>query len=184
MDHSSLTVTPVEGEREREFQQLMQEHHYLGALRKIGNTIRYVAAVDGHWLGLLSFSAAALKCAARDEWIGWSGAHRTDRLKLVANNSRFLFCPAIIIRTSLRGLCRVAGDGCSATGWNSSRNRCWCWKHSWIRRGTAAPFIGLRAGRRSAPPRAIAVPVVAIALAPNRSSGCSYKLCNAMLGVL
>ena len=93
MDHSSLTVTPVEGEREREFQQLMQEHHYLGALRKIGNTIRYVAAVDGHWLGLLSFSAAALKCAARDEWIGWSRAHRTDRLKLVANNSRFLILP-------------------------------------------------------------------------------------------
>ena len=76
MDHSSLTVTPVEGEREREFQQLMQEHHYLGALRKIGNTIRYVAVVDGHWLGLLSFSAAALKCVARDEWIGWSRAHR------------------------------------------------------------------------------------------------------------
>ena len=93
MDHSSLTVTPIEGEREREFQQLMQEHHYLGALRKIGNTIRYVAAVDGHWLGLLSFSAAALKCAARDEWIGWSRAHRTDRLKLVANNSRFLILP-------------------------------------------------------------------------------------------
>ena len=92
MDHSSLTVTPVEGEREREFQQLMQEHHYLGALRKIGNTIRYVV-VDGHWLGLLSFSAAALKCAARDEWIGWSRAHRTDRLKLVANNSRFLILP-------------------------------------------------------------------------------------------
>ena len=74
MDHSSLTVTPVEREREREFQQLMQEHHYLGALRKIGNTIRYVAAVDGQWLGLLSFSAPALKCAARDEWIGWSRA--------------------------------------------------------------------------------------------------------------
>ena len=93
MDHSSLTVTPVEREREREFQQLMQEHHYLGALRKIGNTIRYVAAVDGCWLGLLSFSAPALKCAARDEWIGWSRAHCTDRLKLVANNSRFLILP-------------------------------------------------------------------------------------------
>ena len=93
MDHSSLTVTPVECDREREFQQLMQEHHYLGALRKIGNTIRYVAAVDGCWLGLLSFSAPALKCSARDEWIGWSRAHRTDRLKLVANNSRFVILP-------------------------------------------------------------------------------------------
>ena len=183
MDHSSLTVTPIEGEREREFQQLMQEHHYLGALRKIGNTIRYVAAVDGHWLGLLSFSAAALKCAARDEWIGWSRAHRTDRLKLVANNSRFLILPGhhypnLASRILSRCRRRLQRD------WLEQFSQpLLVWKHAWIRRGTAAPFIGLRAGRRSAPPRAIAVAVVAIALAPNRSSGCSYKLCNAMLGV-
>ena len=56
----------------REFQQRMQEHYYLEALHKIGNTIRYVAAVDGCWLGLLGFAAPALKCAARDEWIAWS----------------------------------------------------------------------------------------------------------------
>ncbi|WP_370867374.1 Druantia anti-phage system protein DruA [Nitrosomonas sp.] len=41
-------------------------------------------------LALLSFSAPALKCSARDEWIGWSCCHQYDRLNLVANNSRFL----------------------------------------------------------------------------------------------
>jgi len=44
----------------------MQAHHYLGALAKIGNTLRYVAELNGHWVGLLSVSAPALKCAARD----------------------------------------------------------------------------------------------------------------------
>ena len=71
----------------------MQAHHYLGALPKIGHTIRYIATVDGQWLALLSFSAPALQCAARDDWIGWGYRHQFDRLNLVANNSRFLILP-------------------------------------------------------------------------------------------
>ena len=71
----------------------MQAHHYLGALPKIGNTIWYVATVQDQWLALLSFSAAALRCAARDDWIGWGYRHQFDRLNLVANNSRFLILP-------------------------------------------------------------------------------------------
>lgn len=71
----------------------MQAHHYLGALPKIGHTIWYVATAQGQWLALLSFSAPALKCSARDEWIGWGYRHQYDRLNLVANNSRFLILP-------------------------------------------------------------------------------------------
>jgi len=71
----------------------MQTHHYLGALTKIGNTLRYVAERKGRWVGLLSVSAPALKCAARDQWIGWGYRHHYDRLNLVANNSRFLILP-------------------------------------------------------------------------------------------
>jgi hypothetical protein len=44
-------------------------------------------------VALLSFSAAAWKCSARDRWIGWSSRHQYDRLKLIANNSRFLILP-------------------------------------------------------------------------------------------
>ena len=72
----------------------MQTHHYLGALPKIGNTIWYIATRENQWLALLSFSAPALKTSARDEWIGWDYRHQTDRLNLVANNSRFLILPA------------------------------------------------------------------------------------------
>jgi hypothetical protein len=71
----------------------MQAHHYLGSLPKIGHTLWYVARVKEQWLALLSFSAPALKCAARDQWIGWSYRHQYDRLNLVANNSRFLILP-------------------------------------------------------------------------------------------
>ncbi len=93
MQHFSLTVELVEPTQERTFQQLMQAHHYLGSLPKIGNTLWYVATLEGQWLALLSFSAPALKCSARDKWIGWGYRHQYDRLNLVANNSRFLILP-------------------------------------------------------------------------------------------
>jgi len=60
----------------------MQQHHYLGALPKIGNTIWYVVTSNNGWISLLSFSVAALKCGARDCWIGWGHRLQYDRLHL------------------------------------------------------------------------------------------------------
>lgn len=93
MDLHQVIVQPVHTSEEPRFQQLMQSHHYLGALPKIGNTVWYVATWEDEWLALLSFSAAALKCGARDRWIGWDFRHQYDRLNLIANNSRFLILP-------------------------------------------------------------------------------------------
>jgi hypothetical protein len=90
---SEVLVRPVHPPEEHRFQQLIQEHHYLGALPKISETLRYVATFGNQWVALLSFSAAALKCSARDRWIGWDFRHQYDRLKLVTNNSRFLILP-------------------------------------------------------------------------------------------
>jgi len=91
LDHVSLR--PIHTSEEARFQELMQSHHYLGSLPKIGNTVWYAASWEDEWVALLSFSAAALKCAARDRWIGWDFRHQFDRLNLVANNSRFLILP-------------------------------------------------------------------------------------------
>lgn len=71
----------------------MDAHHYLGALPKIGHTLWYIATWGETWAALLSFSAAAWKCAARDAWIGWDFRIQYDRLHLIANNSRFLILP-------------------------------------------------------------------------------------------
>jgi len=90
---SQIIVRPVLPVEESRYQDLMQSHHYLGALPKIGNTIWYVATWNDEWVALLSFSAAALKCGVRDRWIGWGFRHQYDRLNLVANNSRFLILP-------------------------------------------------------------------------------------------
>ncbi|MEW7977090.1 MAG: hypothetical protein AB2814_06535 [Candidatus Sedimenticola endophacoides] len=47
MNASLLHVRPACATEEQRFQDLMQAHHYLGALVKIGNTIRYVAEREG-----------------------------------------------------------------------------------------------------------------------------------------
>jgi hypothetical protein len=93
LDLREIVVRPVRGCDERRYQELMQRHHYLGALPKISETLWYVATWREEWVALLSFSASALKCAARDRWIGWDFRHRYSRLKLVVNNSRFLILP-------------------------------------------------------------------------------------------
>ena len=93
MNLSEIFVRPVLAHEEQHFSQLMQEHHYLGALPKISETLWYVAIFGEQWVALLSFSAPALKCSARDRWIGWDFHHQYDRLKLLTNNSRFLILP-------------------------------------------------------------------------------------------
>jgi len=90
---SEVLVRQVLSYEERRFNQLMQEHHYLGAIPKISETLLYVAVIGDQWVSLLSFSAAALKCSARDRWIGWDFHYQYDRLKLITNNSRFLILP-------------------------------------------------------------------------------------------
>jgi hypothetical protein len=93
VDLSRLTVRPIGADEEARYQQLLEQHHYLGAIPKIGQTLRYVAQHDGAWVALASFSASSLKCGARDRWIGWDARLQYGRLKLIANNSRFLILP-------------------------------------------------------------------------------------------
>ena len=90
---NALCVRPVSKDEEARYRELMRQHHYLGDLAKIGHTLWYVATHGEEWAALLSFSSAAWKCGVRDRWIGWNFRHQFDRLKLVANNSRFLILP-------------------------------------------------------------------------------------------
>ena len=85
---SEVVVELVGPEQEARFRDLMQAHHYLGALPKIGKTLWYVAHLNGAWLAPAVFSAAALKCRARDAWVGWDFRTQYGRLHLVSNNTR------------------------------------------------------------------------------------------------
>ena len=89
-----VRVRLVRDEEIGQFNYYLEKDHYLESSRLAGQWLRYVAEVDGQWVGLLTFSAPALHLKARGLWIGWSARQRARRLGLVVNNSRFLVLPA------------------------------------------------------------------------------------------
>lgn len=73
---------------------LMSRHHYLGFRGLVGGGIRQVAALpDGTWVALLGWHAGSFKVGARDRFIGWTREQQFRRLRLAANNTRFLVLP-------------------------------------------------------------------------------------------
>ena len=66
-----VVVRPIEPSETARYQAHLSSHHSLGALPRIGDSVWYVATWRDEWVAQLSLSAAALKCAVRDRWIGW-----------------------------------------------------------------------------------------------------------------
>ena len=70
--------------------------HYLGFGGAVGENLQYVARDgQGRPLACLVFGAAAWKCQARDQYIGWSLEAQKRNLGLLANNTRFLILPSV-----------------------------------------------------------------------------------------
>jgi hypothetical protein len=88
-----LVVRLVRRDELRRWKALMQEHHYLGFDRIIGESLCYVGTRGTDWMGLLGWGSAALKCAPRDCFIGWDRQLQWRRLRFIANNVRFLILP-------------------------------------------------------------------------------------------
>ena len=88
-----VSVRLLAEEERPAFDRLLEERHYLESARLCGQTLRYVAELDGAWVALVCFSAAALHLKAREERLGWRPRQRARRLKFVVNNSRFLVLP-------------------------------------------------------------------------------------------
>lgn len=68
---------------------LVDEKHYLSS-RLVGPTLRYVAEIEGQWVGLLSFGQASYHLEHRDNFVGWTDVQRGRRLGLLAQNTRFV----------------------------------------------------------------------------------------------
>ena len=67
-----IKVKLLPPEQRERFDQLLKQEHYLHSARLGGQSLRYVAELDGQWVALLAFSAPALNIKAREKWIGWT----------------------------------------------------------------------------------------------------------------
>jgi len=89
-----VTLRLAREEDRPEFDFRLERDHYLQDSTLVGQSLRYIAEVDGQWVALVTFSAPALHLKGRERWIGWSPRQRSRRLGLVVNNSRLLVLSA------------------------------------------------------------------------------------------
>jgi len=79
-----------------EFKSYIEQFHYLGFDRTIGENMMYmVYSVDSRLLACLLFGSAAWSCYDRDAYIGWSRQSRKLNLQKITNNVRYLVLPWI-----------------------------------------------------------------------------------------
>ncbi len=97
-DLKSLVVRPIRSDEKDKWDRLMSTHHYLGFRHLVGESLKYVAELQGRWVALLGWGSATFKSGARDKWIGWSPEQQWQRLQFLANSQRFLFLPGIRIK--------------------------------------------------------------------------------------
>ena len=89
-----IDVRMVRGTRhEKQYRQLVEQHHYLGYRQIVGEHLKYMAFSGNRPLACLGWGAAAWKVSGRDEYIDWTAEARKQNLPLVADNTRFLILP-------------------------------------------------------------------------------------------
>jgi hypothetical protein len=93
-----LQVRLITKEETNLWGQYMEKYHYLGYRFIPGESLRYVALLDGIWVAIIGWGSPALKCTVRDRYIGWDNDTKYKRLSFVANNVRFLIFPWVHIK--------------------------------------------------------------------------------------
>jgi hypothetical protein len=85
-----VTLRLIEPEEKGRWDELIRQRHYLGNAHLVGRQLRYVAELDGEWVGLLGWNVAAYHLKGREQWVGWSIEQLLKRRKFVVQNSRYL----------------------------------------------------------------------------------------------
>ena len=86
---SRVKIRLINDDEISKWNKIIDEKHYLSS-KLVGQNLRYVAEIDGNWVGLLSFGTAAYHLKARELFIGWNDIQRGRRLGFIAQNSRYL----------------------------------------------------------------------------------------------
>ncbi len=95
--HSSPQLPPdlqvyVVGDKvpdKEEYATLLNDHHYLGEDRPVGDYLRQAVYEAGELVALLSWGSACYALVDRDVHIDWDAIHRAARQKLLVQNRRF-----------------------------------------------------------------------------------------------
>jgi len=92
----ALRVELVESPSQRQLlKDLLGTYHYLGFRQPTGASIGYLVFMGQRPVACARFGPAAWKVTDRDRFIGWDARHRTEGLRHVVNNDRWLILPFV-----------------------------------------------------------------------------------------
>jgi len=98
-DITLVLINGSNSKASRQWNELMNQHHYLGSGPLCGAQLRYlIHSYRYGYVGGFAFSAAAWRLAPREQWIGWDDRARRQNLNRVINNSRFLIVPQVQVK--------------------------------------------------------------------------------------
>ena len=80
-------------EGEDVFNHLLQEYHYLGFSRPVGEHLKYLVLCEDRPLACMAWNSGPLKLTLRDEFVGAPRQAYAHNLHLIAYNSRYLIAP-------------------------------------------------------------------------------------------
>ena len=87
----TLQVEPCPSGQIKRFEATMNALHYLKSPRPVGDYLRQIVRThNGDIVALLEWGPASYALKERDRLIGWSAPQRRSRLKLIAQNRRYL----------------------------------------------------------------------------------------------
>jgi len=78
---------------EKVYQGLMEQFHYLGYSRPVGEHLEYVARSQNRPLACIGWCSAPRHIGCRDRYVGWTQEERIRNLSGVVINTRFLILP-------------------------------------------------------------------------------------------
>lgn len=82
---------------EKLFNSLLDQYHYLGYTRPVGENLKFIVYALGRPIACLAWSSAPRHLGPRDRFIGWSAEARRKNIRFLAYNTRFLLLPFIRI---------------------------------------------------------------------------------------
>jgi Druantia protein DruA len=74
-------------------QALLEQHHYLGYVRPVGEHLKYLVSARGRPIACFCWSSAPRHLGPRDRFIGWKPRARRAHIHYVAYQPRYLIMP-------------------------------------------------------------------------------------------
>ncbi len=80
------------------YNSLVDQFHYLGHSRIVGNHLKYMAFAGDVPLACIGWGSAAWAVKSREQFIGWPKPVKNKGLQYIANNTRYLILPWVTVK--------------------------------------------------------------------------------------